>query len=95
MTRRLLALIAEGGVSTRAQLAAALDARGPEVEALLEELAALGFVRDLACPSGGPPDSSCAGCALGSGCVVGRPAHVWTLTEKGRRAAAKARPGIS
>jgi predicted ArsR family transcriptional regulator len=86
MTRRVLALMADGGVSTHAELAAALGARLSETEAILAELAALGFVRDLACPPDGRRGGGCAGCALGNGCVVGRPSHVWTLTEKGRRA---------
>ncbi len=95
MTRRVLALMADGAVSTQSELAAVLGARPAEVEALLAELAALGFVRDIACPTDGPRGGGCAGCVLGNACVVGRPSHVWTLTERGRRAVSKVRSGIA
>ncbi len=88
MMRKVLSLMANSGVTTHAELAAALGARAPEMEALLEKLAALGFVHDLACPPG-RQSGGCAGCALGNACMVGRPAHVWTLTDRGRRAASK------
>lgn len=92
MMRRLLALMAGGEVSTNSQLADALGLRPGEADALLAQLASLGYVRDLPCTDRADKASGCDGCALSGACLGRSPGHVWTLTDKGRRAAAASLP---
>jgi hypothetical protein len=83
MLERLLALVAEGGVHSYDDLVTKLDISQPMLEAMLEDLARLDYLRSVntAC------DGNCTGCSMGS-CSITGPGRLWTLTEKGTRAAA-------
>lgn len=85
----LLRLVAEGGVHSYEELAEALSVPLPLLEAMLENLARLGYLR--------PAEATCGqdghGCASGShgcplgGCSIAGRGRLWILTEKGARAA--------
>ena len=84
MLESLLKLVAEGGVHSYDDLAGHLSISQPMLEALLEDLARLGYLRAVneRC------EGHCAGCSFGS-CSVSGPGHLWSLTDKGARAAAR------
>ena len=78
----LLRLVAEGGVHSYEELAAALSVSLPLLEAMLENLARLGYLRSAEAACG----QDCDGCPLG-GCSVAGRGRLWVLTEKGARTA--------
>lgn len=79
LLEQLLGLVADGGLSTCAELARSLSVSRSLLEAMLEELARLGYLRRVA--------SGCAGhCA---GCSVAGRGRAWALTEAGARAASQ------
>lgn len=79
--QELLRLVAEGGVHSYEELAADLSVPVPLLEAMLENLARLGYLRlaEAAC------DQACESCPIG-GCSVAGRGRLWVLTEKGARA---------
>ena len=79
MLRKLLQLVAEGGVRTRAELARELGVSEGLMGQMIEHLARMGYLRPVA----GDCESRCAGCPLAGTCTVGGPTRVWTLTERG------------
>jgi hypothetical protein len=83
MLEELLRRVAQGGVHSYEELASGLAISPAMLEAMLEELARLGYLRavDASC------DSGCHGCSAG-GCSVAGRGRLWSLTEKGARAAA-------
>ena len=83
MLRKLLQQVAEGGVRTRAELARKLGVSEGLVEQMLEDLARMGYLK----PVEGRYTSQCTGCPLASTCAAGTPTRVWTLAEKGQKAA--------
>jgi DNA-binding IclR family transcriptional regulator len=89
MLEELLQLLGRGGVQSYQDLAGALSVPGPLLEAMLENLARLGYLRSVDGCGGG-----CHGCAH-SGCSVQGRGRLWSLTERGLRAAAgeTGRPG--
>lgn len=82
MLHELLQRIAKGGAHSYKELAEALSVPVPLLEAMLEEMARLGYLRSLeaAC------NHNCHRCPVG-GCSVAGRGQVWVLTEKGSRAA--------
>ena len=78
----LLRLVATGGVHSYEELAAALSVPPPLLDAMLENLARLGYLRSVEAACG----QDCDGCPLG-GCSVAGRGRLWVLTEKGARAA--------
>lgn len=84
MLERLLQLVAEGGVHSYEDLTGHLSISQPLLEVMLEDLARLGYLRAVGDGCGG----QCAACSMG-GCSVAGPARLWSLTEKGVRAAAR------
>ena len=78
--RRLLELVAEGGVHRYAHLARQLGVSGHLLDQMLHYLARTGYVRPLAHGSA----AQCDGCPLTRACSIGGPTRVWTLTEKGQ-----------
>ena len=83
MIEQLLRLLAQGGLRSYQDLAAALSVSPPLLEAMLENLARLGYLRAVDSCAG-----QCHGCGT-SGCSAAGPAHVWALTDTGARAAAR------
>jgi hypothetical protein len=80
----LLKAVAEGGVHSYEDLTRRLSISQPLLEAMLEDLARLGYLRTV----GNGCEANCAGCPFG-GCSVAGPGHLWALTEKGARAASR------
>ncbi len=90
MLEKLLRFIAEGGVSTYEELARRLWVSQPLVEAMLEELARLGYLRAVANGCAG----HCAGCSSGGCSVIGQ-GRVWTLTDMGARSVPQGAAGAA
>lgn len=86
MIRRVLAELAERGTLDRRGLARQLDVPPEMLDAMIERLAAQGYVERVT--PGGAPDA-CATCPLACGCGADpcEAATVWRLTDAGRRAA--------
>jgi len=80
MLEQLLRLIAEDGVSTCEDLARRVSVSQPLLEAMLEELARLGYLRAVASGCAG----HCTGCSMGGCSVIGQ-GRVWILTDIGVR----------
>lgn len=78
----LLRLVAAGGVHSYTELAEALSVPLPLLEAMLENLARLGYLRSAEAACG----QDCQHCPIG-GCSVAGRGRIWLLTEKGARAA--------
>ena len=76
--QRLLELVAEGGVRTRAELARELGVSEGLVRQMIEDLARMGYLRPVA----GQCQGQCAGCPLAKTCAIGGPTRVWALTER-------------
>ena len=86
MLKRLLELVAEGGVHSYATLAGQLDVSTGLLEQMLQDLARMGYIA----PVGGACDTSqCHHCSLGGSCTTDARGNVWVLTEKGIQAAAR------
>ncbi len=88
MIDQLLRLVAEGGVHSYEDLTRHLSISQPLLEMMLEDLARRGYLRSVGNGCGG----HCGGCAAG-GCSIAGPVRLWTLTEKGSRAADRAGSG--
>lgn len=88
MMRRVLAELAERGTLDRRGLARRLDVPPEMLDAMIERLAAQGYVERAA---GGAPEA-CATCPVACGCGADpcQAAVVWRLTDAGRRAAGRA-----
>jgi Mn-dependent DtxR family transcriptional regulator len=82
---QLLTMIAEGGIHSYEELAQRLSISQSLLEAMLEQLSRLGYlsaVQNVGCAE------HCSSCRVG-GCSVMGAGHLWTLTEKGTRAASR------
>ena len=77
MLEQLLQLVATGGVHSYEDLSEQLVISQPLLEAMLEDLARLGYLHavDDRC------EGHCAGCSMGS-CSVTGPGRLWALTER-------------
>lgn len=84
LLQQLLGLVAGGGLSTVEEMARCLSVSRSLLEAMLEELARLGYLRRVASECTG----HCAGCPMG-GCSVDSRGRAWALTEAGARAASQ------
>jgi len=89
MLSRLLELLRSGGTYRLADLARELDTTPALVEAMMEDLARMGYVRrlDARC------EGACRECPVAGLCAAGTPSRspdsgegrAWVLTEKGER----------
>jgi len=83
MLTRLLSLLKEGGTRRVLDLADELDTTPELIEAMMEDLARMGFVKTV----GSQCCAKCEGCPLAGTCAAGCPAssgsagQVWVLTE--------------
>jgi hypothetical protein len=82
MLEELLRRLAEGGVHSYEELAGGLAISPAMLEVMLEDLVRRGYLRavETSCESG------CHGCPAG-GCSINGRGRLWSLTEKGARAA--------
>ena len=83
MLEELLELVAEGGVHSYEDLTQRLSITRPLLEAMLEDLARLGYLRAVGDECG----DRCSACPVGS-CSVAGPGRLWSLTDKGARVTA-------
>jgi len=84
---QLLKMVAEGGVHSYEELAQRLSISQPLLEAMLEDLSRLGYLSAVQAGCAG----HCTGCSV-SGCSVVGTGSLWTLTDKGARAARRMLP---
>ena len=84
--KRLLQLVAEGGVHSYATLADQLSVSRGLLEQMLRDLARMG---DIAPVGGACNTSQCHRCPLGGSCATDARGNMWVLTVKGARAAAR------
>ena len=80
--QELLRLVAVGGVHSYDELAETLALPLSLLEAMLEDLGRMGYLR----PAEAACSDNCAKCPMG-GCSVAGRGRLWVLTEKGARAA--------
>lgn len=79
MLNRLLELLRAGATHRVAELARELDTTSALVEAMLEDLARMGYLRQ----TGGTCHERCAGCSLARSCATGNGGQAWVLAERG------------
>jgi DNA-binding IscR family transcriptional regulator len=84
MLETVLALVAEGGIHSYEALAKRLSIPSSLLEVMLADLARLGYLRAVDDGCAG----HCGGCPAGP-CSIAGSGRLWTLTEKGARAAAR------
>ena len=79
----MLTVISEAAVQSKSDLARRLSVSEEAVEQMIAHLVSLGYLRtvDSSC------DAACTGCPIAGGCSTQDAGRLWTLTEKGRRAA--------
>ena len=80
MLQRLLELLRAGGTRRVADLARELDTTPRLVEAMLEELCRMGYLRRVR----GGCGEACSACTVAGLCAAGSGGQVWALTDKGR-----------
>ena len=78
MLNRLLELLRAGGTYRVADLVRELDTTPALVEAMLEDLGRMGYLKRV----GGACGGKCAACSLAGLCTAAGGGQVWTLTEK-------------
>jgi Mn-dependent DtxR family transcriptional regulator len=81
----LLKAIGEGGAHSQSELARSLGVSEDLLAQMVEDLVRMGYLEAV----GGACTSACSGCPMGDLCAIGGQGTVWTLTEKGQRAALK------
>ena len=84
MLEQLLRQVASGGVHSYEELASSLDISEAFLEVLLQDLARLGYLRAIDQDCG----QACQSCPVG-GCSIAGRGRLWSLTDKGARAASK------
>jgi hypothetical protein len=77
MLDRLLESLRAGGTRRVADLARELGTTPAFVEAMLDDLVRMGYLRCL----GGECGGGCAACPLAGLCAAGKGGRVWSLTE--------------
>lgn len=77
MLNRLLELLYVGGTHRVAELARELDTTPTLVEAMLEDLGRMGYLKRVVSSCG----NGCGGCSLAGSCTAGGSGQTWTLTE--------------
>lgn len=82
MLQQLLRAMVSGEAKTQQELARALGVTEGLVAQMVAQLVAQGYLGEAALCSDG-----CEGCSLKAACGTDRALRLWTVTEKGRRAA--------
>lgn len=83
MLTKLLRRVAQGGVHSTAALARELDVSDKLLAQMTNDLLRMGYLE----PVSGDCKGRCAACPVVGGCSIGGPGAIWTLTDKGMRAA--------
>jgi hypothetical protein len=79
MLNKLLERLHSGGTHRITDLARELDTTSELVEVMLEDLARMGYLKQV----GGQCSRKCASCSLAGLCAAGEGGRVWALTDKG------------
>jgi predicted ArsR family transcriptional regulator len=84
MLQQILRVISQGGVDRQDQLAMRLGVSDELLAEMLAQLAKQGYLTEAElCATG----TACESCGLSQACGAPRALRIWSLTEKGRRAA--------
>lgn len=78
MLERLLELLRSGGTSRVADMADKLRTTPEMVEAMLDQLTQMGYLRVIESEC----TSSCGSCSLAELCTSGKSGRVWAVTEQ-------------
>jgi predicted ArsR family transcriptional regulator len=78
MLNRLLDTLQAGGTHRVADLARELDTTSELVEAMLEDLARMGYLKRV----GGECAGRCGNCPMAGLCAAGSSGQLWSLVEK-------------
>jgi len=87
MLQRILQAIVKGEAVSQQGLARVLGVTEGLVAPMVQQLVAQGYLTEAALCGDG-----CDGCGLQAACGSDRALRLWTVTEKGRRAAGRGRP---
>jgi len=79
MLNQLLELLRAGGTHRIADLARELDTTAPLIEAMLEDLSRMGYLKSV----GQSCTERCSSCPVAGLCAAGEGGRMWTLTDKG------------
>jgi hypothetical protein len=79
MLNHLLKLLQAGGTHRVVDLARALDTTPELVEAMLDDLSRMGYLKRM----GGACSGTCGTCPMAGLCAAGSSGQLWTLTDKG------------
>lgn len=83
MLNKLLVLLKEGGTQRVSDLARALDTTPELVEAMLEDLERMGYIK----PVSGSCSDKCATCPMADSCAAGAGGEqIWTLVDRRKEA---------
>ncbi len=82
MLQQILTLMSDGDASTQGDLARSLGVPISMLSQMLSQLTSEGYLRETE-----QCGASCTGCALATACGDSHALRLWTLTEKGQRAA--------
>lgn len=82
MLLQMLELLRAGGVKRVEDLARALETTPEMIEAMLEELARMGYLKRV---GGECRADTCPSCPMAGACAAGAGSRLWTLTERGQR----------
>jgi predicted ArsR family transcriptional regulator len=82
MLQQLLSLIYTGQAGTQRHLAEHLQISESIVEQMIDELVLMGYLEEAVLCA-----EKCSGCASQAACGTDRHLRLWSLTDKGRRAA--------
>jgi hypothetical protein len=81
-------MVAEGGVHSYEDLMERLSISQPMLEAMLDDLGRLGYLRAV---NSDCNEGHCSSCSVGR-CSVSGPGRLWSLTERGAKAVAHVSP---
>lgn len=85
MLQELLKLIEQGQQFSQVELAEKMGVNPFLLNSMLQQLVNMGYLEDLNCSD----SDGCSGCPAKSACFTKTSSHLWSLTEKGFKAAQK------
>lgn len=83
MLTQVLKTVADGGIHSLKNLARQLDVTEPLVEAMLEDLEKMGYLKRINTSCTG----RCQGCESNPICAISAGGQIWSLTQAGLRQA--------
>lgn len=83
MLTELLRRVVQGGVHSTVALARQFGVSEGLLAQMIDDLVRMGYLK----PVSGGCEGQCDACPLAGGCAIGGPGGIWTMTERGVRAA--------